>query len=139
MASNYCLDYLFSGFSVIKELTIEVKKDFPTGTPKPQVQNDKLPTEEVQETSTEEVQETSLSGEDKSVTTSLNAEGTNQKPHSSATVEPMTENGSTNLNSSETISKSPASPGLSATENPKNGQAVPVRHDDSPRANENSR
>ncbi|XP_042380222.1 actin cytoskeleton-regulatory complex protein PAN1-like [Zingiber officinale] len=120
------------GFSVIKELTIEVKKDIPTGTPKPQVQNDEL--------STEEVQETSLNGEDKSVTTSLNAEGTNEKPHSSTTVElePMTENGSTNLNSSETISKSPASPGLRTTENPKDGQAVPVRLDDSPRANENS-
>ncbi|XP_074564204.1 uncharacterized protein LOC141820714 isoform X3 [Curcuma longa] len=118
------------GFSVIKELTIEVKKDIPTGTPKPQVQNDKLPTEEVQETS--------LNGEDKSVTTSSNAEGTNEKPHSSTTVEPMTENGSTNLNSSETISKSPASAGLSAAENPKDDQAVPVRLDDSPRANENS-
>ncbi|XP_074578278.1 uncharacterized protein LOC141834808 isoform X2 [Curcuma longa] len=122
----------FDGFSIIKELTIEVEKAIPTEKPKPQeVQNEKLDTEEG-------LQATTLNGEDKTAATFSDAEEETVKPSNSTIVEPITENGSTNLDRSDNTNNSHANPGSSAMENPKDLHPLHARHDDSSHANENS-
>lgn len=128
-----CLNYSFSGFSIIKELTIEVEKAIPTEKSKPQeVQNEKLDTEKG-------LQATTLNGEDETVATFSDAEEETVKPSNSTTVEPITENGSTNLDRSDNTNNSHANPGSSAMENSKDLHPLHARHDDSSHANESSR
>ncbi|XP_042414203.1 intersectin-1-like isoform X1 [Zingiber officinale] len=120
------------GFSIIKELTIEVEKAIPTEKPKPQeVQNEKHETEEG-------LQATTLNGEDKTVATFSDAEEETVKPSNSTIVKPITENGSTNLDRSDNTNNSHADPGSSAMENSKDLHPLHARHDDSSHADENS-
>lgn len=128
----------FSGFAVIKELTIEVEKAVPSQKSKPQeVQSDKLSTVEVSQTSPSNGENQIEKAEIPEKTETTNSMEKTEKP--SKNIEPMADNGATNLDCSETIAEKPASPGASSMlEDPEDHQ-LPIRHDGSPHANTNSR